>query len=207
MATHKFLNLKGWHPTNKWNQKKIFIAEQKAIHRKKAEKEAAEEVAEALEVHRLKKVAAANGNKQQLKNLEKNTMNFMYAAPPGYKKDEERKEEEDEAVIAFKRRLRKRDANFSATAVQPRLEKEAGRRVREGLTLDEQVERFPMLKDAPVEGSYANDVKMNFKPFGNTIRNVRCMRCGEWGHQSGDRECKLRSFVSKGPSKVHSTTQ
>merc|ERR1712224_878523 len=30
------------------------------------------------------------------------------------------------------------------------------------------------------------------KPFGMENRKVRCIRCGIRGHQSGDRECKLR---------------
>lgn len=33
--------------------------------------------------------------------------------------------------------------------------------------------------------------KVNFKPFNNVVRHVKCMRCGEWGHRSGDRECRL----------------
>lgn len=53
-------------------------------------------------------------------------------------------------------------------------------------------ERFPFLKDAPVEGAYTDSVKVNFKPMGVQLRNVRCVRCAEWGHQSGDRECSMR---------------
>jgi CBF1 interacting corepressor len=60
------------------------------------------------------------------------------------------------------------------------------------------IERFPFLKDAPVEGEYTNSVKVNFKPMGIRLRNVRCLRCGEWGHQSGDRECALKDFNPHG---------
>ena len=56
----------------------------------------------------------------------------------------------------------------------------------------EQEERFPCLKDAPTEGSYSKNVKLTHKPLGIEIRNVKCIRCGDWGHQSGDRECPLR---------------
>lgn len=35
---------------------------------------------------------------------------------------------------------------------------------------------------------------MTFKPFNKLVRNTRCLRCGEWGHQTGDRECTLRDF-------------
>lgn len=60
------------------------------------------------------------------------------------------------------------------------------------------LERFPFLKDAPVEGACADSVKVNFKPVGKQLRNVRCLRCGQWGHQSGDRECELRDFNPHG---------
>ena len=33
------------------------------------------------------------------------------------------------------------------------------------------------------------------KPFGLEIRNVRCVRCGTFGHQSGDRECPLKDVI------------
>jgi CBF1 interacting corepressor len=58
----------------------------------------------------------------------------------------------------------------------------------------EQEERFPFLKDAPTEGSYSKTVKLKHKPLGFEVRNVRCLRCGSWGHQSGDRECSMRDY-------------
>ncbi|KAL5571289.1 hypothetical protein UlMin_020886, partial [Ulmus minor] len=30
------------------------------------------------------------------------------------------------------------------------------------------------------------------KPFGIELRNVKCLRCGNYGHQSGDRECPVQ---------------
>lgn len=33
------------------------------------------------------------------------------------------------------------------------------------------------------------------KPFGVEIRNVKCLRCGTFGHQSGDRECPLKDAI------------
>lgn len=33
------------------------------------------------------------------------------------------------------------------------------------------------------------------KPFGVEVRNVKCLRCGNFGHQSGDRECPLKDAI------------
>lgn len=52
----KFLNLKGWHPSNKANQKKIWIAEQEAIQRERSEKEAAAEALKQQDLLRFKQV-------------------------------------------------------------------------------------------------------------------------------------------------------
>lgn len=33
------------------------------------------------------------------------------------------------------------------------------------------------------------------RPFGIEIRNVKSLRCGNYGHQSGDRECTLKDTI------------
>ena len=69
------------------------------------------------------------------------------------------------------------------------LERYVGRTGFKSTSLCETVERFPELKNAPVEGSFVNSV--SFKPLGKEIRYTRCARCQIWGHQSGDRECPM----------------
>jgi CBF1 interacting corepressor len=72
------------------------------------------------------------------------------------------------------------------------LEKAVGRRdASSSLSLEEQIARFPQLKNAPMaKGMNATNVGVTFKPLGTQLRNVRCMVCGIWGHSRGDRECQ-----------------
>jgi len=82
-----------------------------------------------------------------------------------------------------------------------RLEKAVGRKEdasRGALKYATQIERFPQLRNAPLEitrkGHDIADVatmNIRFKPLGAQIRNVRCLACGLWGHGRGDRECSI----------------
>lgn len=85
------------------------------------------------------------------------------------------------------------------------LEKAVGRGINSGsgVTLNQQMERFPMLKNAPMvlqkpkdgEAEQSTDVAgLNFKPLGQVLRNVKCLSCGKWGHSRGDRECEVSGW-------------
>jgi hypothetical protein len=85
--------------------------------------------------------------------------------------------------------------NQSSFTARNSLERELGIRKESHFSHEEQVSRHPKLKNAPVEGSFVSGkTQLKHKPFFELIRNVRCARCGEWGHQSGDRECRLLHF-------------
>ena len=75
------------------------------------------------------------------------------------------------------------------------LEKAVGRRdaYNTSLTLEEQVARFPSLANAPMQPGMKGD-NIKFKPFCGMIRNVKCIKCGVWGHSKGDRECQLSGW-------------
>ena len=76
------------------------------------------------------------------------------------------------------------------------LEKAVGKRdTNKFLSLEEQVQRFPQLKNAPmVKGMTSSNINVNFKPMGTQFRNIRCLKCGQWGHSRGDRECSLSGW-------------
>ncbi|KAH7474902.1 putative zinc finger CCHC domain-containing protein [Phytophthora ramorum] len=189
----KFLGQKSWHPANKANQKRIWVAEQTAREHEEREKDKAKEVRKARDALQAQQAAADAGDAAAARRVASQQVNFLYAAPPGLPEAKETKEyphqtqlQEDEAVREFRRKADR------CAEPQRKLERYVGRRADETLTIRDQVERFPMLKDAPVQGKYTESIRVNFKPVGVQLRNVRCIRCGQWGHQSGDRECKLR---------------
>ena len=56
------------------------------------------------------------------------------------------------------------------------------------------VDRFgTLLANAPREGSYTTAMEVTHKPFGVELRKVRCTKCGQWGHQAGERAMHRRS--------------
>lgn len=188
----QFLGQKSWHPASKANQKRVWVAEQQAKEREECERQKAKEVRKAAELQEAQQAAAAAGDVAAARRINSAQVSFLYAVPPGLseakeKLEKKRQREEDEAVREFRRKAERR-----GDAQRSKLERYVGRRAEETLTIKDQVERFPMLKDAPVEGKYTETISVNFNPMGLRLRNVRCIRCGEWGHQSGDRECKLR---------------
>merc|ERR1712087_926931 len=68
----------------------------------------------------------------------------------------------------------------------------AEKEMETGLTVHERnARRFECLKHAPMEAEYVKNMEVTHRPFGQQIRNVRCIKCGKWGHRIYDRECTL----------------
>jgi len=71
------------------------------------------------------------------------------------------------------------------------LEKSVGRNAGVDISLNELVARFPELKNAPMaKGMQGTSVQVKFNALGKDYRMVKCLVCGEWGHNKGDRQCK-----------------
>eukprot|EP00124_Ichthyophonus_hoferi_P000014 Ihof_evm14s1 gene=Ihof_evmTU14s1 len=104
---------------------------------------------------------------------------------------------EQQAEADEKRRIsleQERKAEQSEIDLRPRLlvEERTGGKGHGGKPEQPSLEeKFKFLKDAPREGGYTQGIAtIKDKPFGVEVRNVRCRKCGHWGHQSTDRVCE-----------------
>ena len=57
---------------------------------------------------------------------------------------------------------------------------------------EEKEVKFEWQKNAP-RAKYANKLGLDVhdQPFGVCVRNVKCFKCGKWGHQNVDKECPM----------------
>uniref|UniRef100_A0A6N2KJK6 Zinc knuckle domain-containing protein n=1 Tax=Salix viminalis TaxID=40686 RepID=A0A6N2KJK6_SALVM len=112
----------------------------------------------------------------------------MYVRPPGYNAESAKA-----AEIADASQPPAAAASSSSNSMHP--EAVAGDHKKKprpkdafGRPLPTQ-EEFQVLTNAP---RLETGVPARVKPFGIEVRNVKCLRCGKYGHQSGDRECPLK---------------
>eukprot|EP01122_Echinamoeba_exundans_P017734 TRINITY_DN965_c0_g4_i1.p1 TRINITY_DN965_c0_g4~~TRINITY_DN965_c0_g4_i1.p1 ORF type:complete len:428 (-),score=107.16 TRINITY_DN965_c0_g4_i1:47-1330(-) len=163
-----FLNNKGFHPGNMQNRRRVWIAEQKAEEQKKAAEERRKTLQEERSKMEQKSLLGVSVDEQQLA--------FMYQAPAGLEEIQRREREE-------------------MLAQQQDMQSDASRGEKKGF-YDKAaiVAEHPALKDAPVVDKYAKNlgVNINAKPLGLQVRRVRCLRCGQVGHLSGERECPMK---------------
>ncbi|KAK6129817.1 hypothetical protein DH2020_036403 [Rehmannia glutinosa] len=173
--SHSFLNQKPWHPLSYPNQRRKWIAEQ--THAQKERR--AEEVARELELMK--------------------AVSFMYVKPPGYNAEsakaaeiaDEKKKQENEKNLQ-EPSLDEASSSMKTETTPSVVEKKKPRpKDVFGRALPTE-EQFEVLKNAP---RLETGVAGRAKPFGVEIRNVKCLRCGNYGHQSGDRECPLKDAI------------
>lgn len=201
-----FLAQKPWTPWNMANQRRIFVLEETKKNDARKEKERAEAIARQADVDEVRRLVKSTGADQAaIKDNASHPLNFMYAPPPGLKKEDAGDDDDgdDEEVRKFKAAFAAASGASAGAGAEagskprPRgpqsaLEREAGRKAAQPhLSVAELQDRFPFLKGAPME-NYADSVKVTFHPLGKVVRNVKCMRCKQYGHESGDKECLMK---------------
>lgn len=195
--SHSYLNQKPWHPLSYPNQRRKWIAEQTHANRDRRAEEVAREFAQEQEFFRQ---TALFSKKEKEKVEMMKAVSFMYVRPPGYNVESAKAAE----VADEKKRLDQSNTSqdpTSGTACktpetrsdknQTGGDKKARPKDVFGRPLPTE-EEFEALKNAP---RLETGVPVRIKPFGVEIRNVRCVRCGTYGHQSGDRECPLKDAI------------
>eukprot|EP01080_Neovahlkampfia_damariscottae_P008781 gene8781-729_t len=211
----KFLNLKSFHPTNKANQRALYIAEETAKENKKKEEEAVKEF-EAENESFKEKIQMEDDKQRSLQNLqnfrrkqeriqaERETALLNPDYKPPKKKRRKKKEKEVSKQLSF---LYVQPPGLKAALEKEEEEKKSKEAVVDNTVHDEKKqpksleEKFPLLKNAPklrnssgISQTAGSGSKITYKPFGIEIRNVKCTRCGQFGHTSMERTCPLHDY-------------
>lgn len=197
--SHSYLNQKPWHPLSYPNQKRKWIAEQTDAEKQRRGEEVAREFAQEQEFFRQ---TAAISKKEKEKVEMMKAVSFMYMRPPGYNAESAKAAELEDERRKLGISSDQQDSYASASNTQGNgymvdkgsvVEEKKKPRPKDlyGRTLPTE-EEFEVLKNAP---RLETGVLARAKPFGVEIRNVKCLRCGTYGHQSGDRECPLKDAI------------
>ncbi|EPS62043.1 hypothetical protein M569_12751, partial [Genlisea aurea] len=190
--SHSFLNQKPWHPLSYPNQRRKWIAEQTHTQKQRRAEEIAREYAQEQEFLR----QTALINKKEKEKLEMmRAVSFMYVKPPGYDAESAKA-----AEISSENRNTVNHEENASHSQEPSAEGPASMKVEKKKSRPKDVfgralpteEQFQILKNAP---KLDTGVAGRSKPFGVEIRNVKCLRCGSYGHQSGDRECPMKDAI------------
>lgn len=195
--SHSFLNQKPWHPLSYPNQRRKWIAEQTHANRARRTEEVAREFAQEQEFFRQ---TALFSKKEQEKLETMKAVSFMYVRPPGYNPesakaaeiaDEKKKLDPNNVTQDPTNEISREMPETKPDKSQTGGDKKARPKDVFGRALPTEQE-FEVLKNAP---RLETGLPVRNKPFGVEIRNVRCLRCGVYGHQSGDRECPMKDAI------------
>ncbi|XP_014660593.1 uncharacterized zinc finger CCHC domain-containing protein At4g19190 [Setaria italica] len=195
--SHSYLNQKPWHPLSYPNQRRKWIAEQVHANRARRQEEVQREFAQEQEFFRQ---TALFSKKDKEKMEVMKAVSFMYVRPPGYNAESAKAAEiEDEKKKSDPGDMGQGAAAASTSSMpdkgpektQPGADKKNRPKDVFGRPLPTEQE-FEVLKNAP---RLETGAPVRIKPFGVEVRNVRCLRCGNYGHQSGDRECPLKDVI------------
>ncbi|CAM8964982.1 unnamed protein product [Rhodiola kirilowii] len=198
--SHNFLNQKPWHPLSYQNQRRKWIAEQTHAQCQRRAEEVAREYAQEQDFFR-QNALISQKEKEKVETMK--AVSFMYVRPPGYDPESAKAAEIADQMRKQKSSLGDQETDEPSTSVSMQPIDNSGeaqvgdgkkkRRPRDlyGRPLPTE-EDFDVLKNAP---KMDTGIQGRARPFGIEIRNVKCLRCGTFGHQSGDRECPLKDVI------------
>ncbi|CAL9064882.1 uncharacterized zinc finger CCHC domain-containing protein At4g19190-like [Musa acuminata AAA Group] len=194
--SHSYLNQKPWHPLSYPNQRRKWIAEQTHANHARRADEVAREFAQEQEFFRQ---TALFSKKEKEKVEMMKAVSFMYVRPPGYNPESAKAAEIADEQKRLGQTSTEQNPTEGTSSIKPDMKaakSQAGDKKPRpkdvfGRPLPTE-EEFEVLKNAP---RLETGVPARVKPFGVEIRNVRCVRCGTFGHQSGDRECPLKDVI------------
>ncbi|KAK9137823.1 hypothetical protein Sjap_008417 [Stephania japonica] len=199
--SHSYLNQKPWHPLSYPNQRRKWIAEQSDAQRHRRADEVAREFAQEQEFFRQ---TALISQKEKDKVETMKAVSFMYVRPPGYNAESAKAAELEDERKRLQQTNPPQESTFDSNAHA--MQAESSISVKSGINEEKKKprvkdiygrplpteEEFEALKNAP---RLDTGLPARAKPFGVEIRNVKCVRCGNFGHQSGDRECPLKDVI------------
>lgn len=101
---------------------------------------------------------------------------FLYSAPPG---------------------LPSTDNSLENKIINP-VDKSVEDKKNYRQALDEQkFTQYPFLANAPLEGAYVAAQDHTLNPVGVVLRNVKCAKCGLYGHRSNEKACPMLGVMTE----------
>jgi CBF1 interacting corepressor len=128
------------------------------------------------------KASGVSGVKKKTKEVTNEVANleFLYNAPPGYVPDQKSDQSLDQRLDDVVRQ----EASGAGKSYKECLE-------------EQKMTQYPFLANAPLEGVYVQSQEHTLHPVGVVLRNVKCAKCGLYGHRAFEKACPMLGVVTE----------